>query len=303
MKVQNTPEKKDMKIVYEGVDNAFISDNAKKQFEDDISKNKKQLESSNYLKKGYGFSIKHIENMVIVRVAKLPIINIRNNNDDLSRYFISNKHQEQFLERLSIYKDTDYKPYVNVGTLCKIKKSHKGNYTLTFAKIKKFIFPRGCDKNFKSLSAKNKFMNDIMFNTMKDETKYLKPNKTFFHMNNKDENTIIVKVIDIKDKKKEMLKEKLRSKMYSVSRRGIREYNDRMKEERMFTDKSSFTKYQKAMNAAQGKIPIPSPIEIMKELPKYEKMIKTFTSEQFRNMGGFEHVYNYFQHMKLKYGL
>ena len=32
-------------------------------------------------------------------------------------------------------------------------------------------------------------------------------------------------------------------------------------------------------------------------------MIKTFTSEQFRNMGSFEHVYNYFQHMKNKYGL
>lgn len=303
MEVKNTPEKKDMKIVYEGVDNAFISDNAKKQLEDDISKNKKQLESSNYLKKGYGFSIKHIENMVIVRVAKLPIINIRNNNDDLSQYFISNNRRKEFFEKLSIYKDTDYKPYVNVGTLCKIKKSHKGNYTLTFAKIKKFIFPRGCDKNFKSLSAKNKFMNDIMFNTMKDETKYLKPNKTFFHLNNKDENTIIVKIIDIKDKKKEMLKEKLRNKIYSVSRRGIREYNDRMKEERMFTDKSSFTKYQKAMNAAQGKIPIPSPIDIMKELPKYEKIIKTFTSEQFKNMPSFEHVYNYFQHMKLKYGL
>jgi hypothetical protein len=303
MEVQNTPEKKDMKIVYEGVDNAFISLNAKKQLEDNIRQNKKQLESSNYLKKGYGFSIKYIENMVIVRVAKLPIINIRNNNDDLSQYFISNKHQEEFFEKLSIYKDTDYKPYVNVGTRCNIKKTRKGNYTLTFAKTKKIIFQRGCDKNFKSLNAKNKFMNDIMFSTMKDETKYLKPDKTFVHMNSKDENTIIVNIIDVKDKKKQMLKEKLHNKIYSVSRRGIREYNNRMKKERMSADKSSFIKYKKAMNAAEGKIPIPSPIDIMKELPKYERMIKTFTSEQFRNMGSFEHVYNYFQHMKLKYGL
>ena len=59
--------------------------------------------------------------------------------------------------------------------------------------------------------------------------------------------------------------------MYSISRKGIHDYNNRMKEERMSTDKSSFVKYQKAMNAAKGQIPIPSPIEIMKELPKYEK--------------------------------
>ena len=72
MEVQNTPENKDMKILYEGVNNAFISENAKKQLEDDISENRKQLESSNYLKKGYGLSIRPVENMVIVRVAKLP---------------------------------------------------------------------------------------------------------------------------------------------------------------------------------------------------------------------------------------
>ena len=107
-------------------------------------------------------------------------------------------------------------------------------------------------------------MDDVTFNNVKDENKYLKPNKTFVHMNSKDENTIIVKVIDIKDKNKEMLRERLRNKMYSVSRKGIHDYNNRMKEERMSTDKSSFVKYQKAMNAAQGKIPIPSPIEIMK---------------------------------------
>ena len=303
MEVQNTPENKDMKILYEGVDNAFISLNAKKQLEDDISENRKQLESSNYLKKGYGLSIRPVENMVIVRVAKLPHINIRNNNDDLSKYFISNKHQEQFFEQLSIYKNTDYKSYVIVGTLCNIKKSSKGNYTLTFAKTKKFIFYKDSSKHFKSETMKKKFMDDVTFNNVKDENKYLKPNKTFVHMNSKDENTIIVKVIDIKDKNKEMLRERLRNKMYSVSRRGIREYNNRMKEERMSTDKSSFVKYQKAMNAAQGKIPIPSPIEIMQNLPKYEKMFKTFTSEQFRNMGSFEHVYNYFQHMKIKYGL
>lgn len=295
--------KQKLEFVYDGDINGFISKNSKKQLEDDINENKKQLESSNYLKKGYGFSIRPVKNMVLIRVAKLPNINIRNNNDDLSRYFISNKHQEQFLERLSIYKDTDYKPYVTVGTLCKIKKSHKGNYTLTFAKTKKFIFYKDSSKYFKSETMKKKFMDDITFNNVKDENKYLKPNKIFVHMNSKDENTIIVKVIDIKDKKKEMLKEKLRNKMYSVSRRGIREYNDRMKEERMFTDKSSFTKYQKAMNAAQGKIPIPSPIEIMKDLPKYEKMIKTFTSEQFKNMPSFEHVYNYFKYIKNKYGV
>lgn len=302
MEVQNTFEKKDMKILYEGDDNAFLSENAKKQLEDNICKNKKNLKASNYLKEGYGFSIKFIENMVIIRIAKLPNINIRNNND-ISQYFISNKHQEEFFEKLSIYKDTDYKPYVNAGTLVKIKKSSKGNYTITFAKTKKFIFHKGCDKYFKSLSAKNKFMNDVTFNNVQTDTKYLKPEKTFIPMNSKDENTVIVNIIDVKDKKKQMLKEKLRNKMYSISRKGIHDYNNRMKEERMSTDKSSFVKYQKAMNAAKGQIPIPSPIEIMKELPKYEKMIKTFTSEQFRNMGSFEHVYNYFQHMKNKYGL
>lgn len=303
MEIQNTSDKKNMKIIYEGDNNAFISENSKKQLEDNICKNKKNLEASNYLKKGYGFSMKFIENMVIIRIAKLPNINIRNNNDDLSQYFISNKHQEQFFEKLSIYKDTDYKPYVNVGTLCKIKKSSKGNYTITFAKTKKIIFHKGCDKYFKDNNNKKKFIDDIIFNTMRDENKYLKPDKTFVNMNSKDENTIIINIIDVKDKKKQMLKEKLYNKMYSVSRKGIREYNNRMKKEKISTDKSSFTKYQKAMTASKGQIPIPSPIEIMKNLPKYEKMIKTFTSEQFRNMSSFEHVFNYFQHMKNKYGL
>ena len=41
----------------------------------------------------------------------------------------------------------------------------------------------------------------------------------------------------------------------------------------------------------------------MQNLPKYEKMIKTFTSEQFKNMPSFEHVYNYFKHIKNKYGV
>ena len=89
--------------------------------------------------------------------------------------------------------------------------------------------------------------------------------------------------------------------MYSISRKGINEYNMRMKEERTSADKSSFDKYNKAMNTSRGQIPIPSPMDIMKDLPKYTKMITTFTSDEFKNMKGFDKVYEYFQHMKNKY--
>ena len=80
--------------------------------------------------------------MIIIRIAKLPNINIRN-NDDLSQYFISNKHQEQFFEKLSIYKDTDYKPYVNVRTQVKIKKVQKEIMQLHLVKQKNLFFIKG----------------------------------------------------------------------------------------------------------------------------------------------------------------
>ena len=44
-------------------------------------------------------------------------------------------------------------------------------------------------------------MNDVTFNNVQTDTKYLKPDKTFIPMNSKDENTVIVNIIDVKDKK------------------------------------------------------------------------------------------------------
>ena len=143
----------------------------------------------------------------------------------------------------------------------------------------------------------------VMFGDIKDDSMYLKPNKTIIKMDSKNDNTMIFNIIDIKDKEKYMLKERLRGKIHSISRRGQIEYNNRLKESRSSSDKTSFIKYQKAMNAARGQIPIPSPADVVKNLPNYEKMIKTFTSNEFKNMNSFEPVYNYFQHLKSKYSI
>lgn len=287
-------------IQFTGFVDKFINENSSKLLIEDLKNNK--IEPSKYLMNGYIYNIiSNNESKIIIDIIKEPIINIDagNINNDLTPYFKDKDLQKEFNKDLINNCLNDFSYYITDNTLILIKKK-KHKYNLKFRLKKIFKYYNNDTSLFLHKNKINKFEKDYIFNSANDNS-YFKKGYTFTSLPTKQENVILIKIIPIDEKKKYNLKLKLHEKMYSISRKGIKEYNERLLKEKKEIDKKSYIKYMKAKQIMGNKMNIPSPHDIMKDLHKYEHMIKVFTSEEFRKQKNMGDVYNYFNYIKQKY--
>lgn len=299
--VSDNIENKMVSVKFIGAVDKFKNDKSAELLMQDLKDNK--LNPSKYLKTGYTIDIKNKDNTLVINIIKQPNISVDTGtgNDDLSPYFKSKELENEFMNDLvtNTMKDNEY--YMKKGTIIKInKKRHK--FSIKFRSSMKFEYCNNDTSNFQNSNQIKRFENDYIFNTITNSS-YFKNGYTYTSLPTKKENTILIKIIKVDEKQRYELKLKLSNKLNSISRKALKEYNERVKQDKKNSDKASYTKYSKALQTAGSMIPIPSPNEILLDLPQYEKMIQTFTSEEFRKYDKMRNIYNYFMHIKQKYGV